>query len=122
MDHYVEFCEDLLKNIDMEFMLRFHKATQIPLYISRCAYEKDPSHLFEFASQTCALDILTDLINEKYNQSQILIEYNQLDVQGDYEDEEVREDFGNLNDERKDESFLGPHDEKNDFENTCWRR
>lgn len=45
-----------------------------------CAYEKDPSHLFEFAIQACAFDISTDLINEKY--------YNalKLDEQGDLEE------------------------------------
>ena len=33
---------------------------------------------------------------------------------------EHHEDLENLSDEWEDESSLGPHDEKNDFENTCW--
>lgn len=87
VDQYVEFCQNLLENMDKIFMLRFHGATQKQLYITMCAYEKDPNHLFEFASLTCALNILTDLTNEKYyNQSQSPTQCNQLDDQGNLEE------------------------------------
>ncbi len=74
-----ELCQDLLENVDKEFMLRFHGTTQKQLYTIKCAHEKDPSHLFEFASQTCALNILADLINKKYySQSQSPVKCDQL--------------------------------------------
>lgn len=80
VDRYVVLCEDMFENMNKKFMLRFHRATQKQLYIMMCAYERDPSHLFKFASQTCAFNILTNLINEKYySQSQSPVEFDQVD-------------------------------------------
>lgn len=142
MDKYVEFYQDLLEDMDKEFMLKFHRSTQKQLYIMRCAYEKDPSHLLDLAGLTCAFNILIDLINDKYyNQLQSPTKGNQLDDKGDIEESssvkdhhqseeymeewnqygEVGEDIGNLYNEQKDESSLGPQDEKDDFVDTCVR-
>ena len=86
LDKYIEFYQYLLENMVKESMFRFHRSTQKQLYIMGCSYEKDHNHLLDFVGLTCAFNILTDLINDKYyNQSQSPIKGNQSDGQGDIE-------------------------------------
>jgi len=141
VDKYAEFYQDLLEDMDKEFMLRFHRSTQKQLYIMGCAYEKDPSRFLDFDVLTRAFNILTDLITDKYcSQSQSPTKGNQLDDQGDIKESssgkdhhqseeymegwnqsnEVGEDLGDLNNDQNDESSLSPHKEKDDFVDTCW--
>lgn len=101
VDKYVEFYEDLLENMDKEFMLSFHGSTQKQLYIMRCAYEKDLSRPLDLTNLTCAFNIPINLMNEKYyNQSQSSRKGNQLHDQGGIEES------SNLKDHHESEEYM----------------
>jgi len=77
---YAKTYQNVLEGMDMELMLEFYRSQQVQLDIMRDFYKGNPSHLFDLAHLTYALNILTNLINDKcHSQPQSPTMGNQLD-------------------------------------------
>jgi len=77
---YAEYYQNALEGMDMEPMFGFYRSKQVQLDIVRDFYKGDPSHFFDLACLTYALNIMTNIINDKcHGQMQSPTLGNQLD-------------------------------------------
>jgi len=114
MDEYSRSCRGLVRECNSnEVFICLHEE-EVKLHKMKCEYKENPTNalLLEAFLKNHVTNTLAIVLQEKRIEEKSRLLTN--------EDEEVEEGFENLNDEQEIDSSLDPHDEKDDFENTCW--
>lgn len=116
MDEYSSSCRWLVKEYNVKDLFFHLYQQEEKLYKMKCEDKENPIRtlFLEALYQAHITNTLAIVLQEKREEEKSCLPSK--------EDKEVGEDLGDLNGEQKYESSLCPHDEKNDFGNTCWGR